>query len=113
MNEFKNLLNTKNITLSLFLLVLVSSLFLIFDILYPFIIAFIIAYICGPLTVRLNSYFPKIVSSLISTLTFIFLILLVFSLMLPILFFQFEKLIEMAPLFAEKIGRFLSDLKNN
>jgi predicted PurR-regulated permease PerM len=104
----KKLLNPKNITLLLFILVTLLSIFFIFDILYPFIIAFTIAYLLSPLTLKLNQYFSRVFSSFISIFIFILLISFVFSLIIPILVVQFEKLVQMAPMFADKIRKILS-----
>ncbi len=109
----KKLLNPKNITLLLFILVTLLSIFFIFDILYPFIIAFTIAYLLSPLTLKLNQYFSRVFSSFISIFIFILLISFVFSLIIPILVVQFEKLVQMAPMFADKIRKILSYILDN
>ena len=108
MNEIeKKILNPKNLTLLLFLLVIIFSLVFIFEVLYPFLVAFIIAYLLSPLTLKLNNYFSKVISSFMSILFFIVVIISIFSLIVPILVVQFEKLIQMAPFFAEKARKII------
>ena len=99
----KSIVNLKNLSLFIFLLIILLSLYFLFNVLYPFVLAFIIAYIVSPLTLKINKYFSKVISSFLSLLIFIMIILFVFSLVAPILFTQFEKLITMAPLYAEKL----------
>ena len=114
MNEIeKKLLNSKNITLLLFILVALFSLLFIFDVLYPFIIAFIIAYLLSPLTIKLNKSFSRVFASFISIFIFILLISSVFSLIIPILVVQFEKLVQMAPDFADKARKILPYIIDN
>ena len=109
MNEIKkSIVNLKSFSLFIFLMIILFSLYFLFNVLYPFILAFIIAYIVSPLTLKINKYFSKVISSFMSLLIFIVIIFLVFSLIAPILFSQFEKLITMAPLYAEKLKNLVS-----
>ena len=101
-------MNVKSFSLLIFLLIMLFSLYFLFNVLYPFILAFIIAYTVSPLTLKINKYFSKVISSFVSLLIFIVIIFLVFSLIAPILFSQFEKLITMAPLYAEKLKNLVS-----
>ena len=104
MNNIKNnIVNSKNIFIFIFFLTILSSLLFLYNVIYPFILAFIISYILSPLTLILNKYTPKVFASFLSILCFVLILVLVTSLIVPILFSQFEKLIIMAPIYAEKL----------
>ena len=111
MNEIKNyIFNSKNIFLFVFFIIMLFGFSVLYNVIYPFILAFIISYILSPLAISLNKYMSRVFASFISILFFVLILILISSLILPVLFSQFEKLIIMAPIYAEKLKQISSSL---
>ena len=62
--------NKKNIFLIICLTILTLTIFVFYKITYPFVLAFILAYLLGPINHRLSSFMPNAISSFVALLIF-------------------------------------------
>ena len=89
--------NKQNIFLIICLTILTLTIFVFYKITYPFVLAFILAYLLGPINQRISSFMPGAISSFFALLIFIIIVFLVLSLAIPIILAQFEKITISAP----------------
>ena len=76
-----------------FLLLLLLIVIYLFEVLIPFAIAFIIAYLVNPLKIFFDKYLNKTFSSFLSVVFFILGFFSVLILIFPIIFYQLQNLI--------------------
>ena len=97
----------KNIFLLICLFFLILGFFTLHDIIYPFILAFILAYILSPMTEKLSFYLPRSLASFLSICIFILLVTFTLSLIIPIILYQFERIVILAPKYILKLQEFV------
>ena len=71
--------NKKNIFLIICLTILTLTIFVFYKITYPFVLAFILAYLLGPINYRLSSFMPNAISSFVALLIFVIIVFLILS----------------------------------
>ena len=113
MSNINNLMNFKNISIYIFFLIVLILLIYLFEVIIPFFLAFIIAYIMSPFNYWLSGFLNKTLSSFLSITFFVLLILSVFLLISPIIIKQFQNFIIMLPLYLDKIEFFFNKLDDN
>ena len=102
----------KNFHLYLFLLLIFLVIIFLFEVITPFCIAFIIAYLTNPIKKFLDKYVNKTFSSFISIIAFILFLVSILLLILPIIFYQIHNLIETLPLYISEIEKFIREINN-
>ncbi len=100
----------KKFNIVLFSLVIIIITLYLFEVVVPFLIAFIITYLTNPLKIYLDKYVNENFSSFISIIAFIFCFLSILILILPILIYQIQNLILLLPGYLEAIEMFLRDI---
>ena len=100
--------NKKNIFLIICLTILTLTIFVFFKITYPFVLAFILAYLLGPINHRLSSFMPNAISSFVALLIFIIIVFLILSLAIPIILAQFENITISAPKYINYLNETIS-----
>ena len=113
MSNFKNIMKYNNINFYIFLLTVLIVIIYLFEVIIPFFLAFIIAYIMSPLNNWLSYFFNKTISGFLSILFFILLILSIFLLISPIIIKQFQNFIFMIPVYSEKFEFLINKLDEN
>ena len=93
----------------LFLGIILIGLYL-FEVITPFLIAFIITYLTNPLKIYLDKYVNATFSSLLSIIAFILCFLSILILILPILIYQIQNLVLLLPEYLEAIEIFLRNI---
>ena len=106
MIEFEE--NKKNIFLIICLTILTLTIFVFYKITYPFVLAFILAYLLGPINHRLSSFMPNAISSFVALLIFVIIVFLILSLAIPIILAQFEKITISAPKYINYLNETIS-----
>ena len=95
---------------------LLLALFLIiiylFEVLAPFAIAFIIAYLVNPLKIFFDKYLNLTFSSFISVVIFILGCISILILILPIITFQIQNLITILPEYLSDAQNFLKEINS-
>ena len=102
----------RNLNIFLFSAVIVFITFYLFEVIMPFLIAFIITYLTNPLKIYLDKYVNKTFASFISIIAFIFCFLSILLLILPILIYQIQNLILLLPEYLEEIEIFLREINS-
>ena len=102
----------KNFHFYLFLLLILLVIIFLFEVITPFCIAFIIAYLTNPIKKLLDKYVNKTFSSFISIIAFVLFLVSILLLILPIIFYQIQNLIESLPLYVTEIENFISEINN-
>ena len=102
----------KKIYPSVFTLLLLLIVIYLFEVLIPFAIAFIIAYLVNPLKIFFDKYLNKTFSSFLSVLFFILGFFSVLILILPIIFYQLQNLIIIAPEYLSQAENFIKEINN-
>ena len=83
-----------------------------FEVLIPFAIAFIIAYLVNPLKIFFDKYLNKTFSSFLSVVFFILGFFSVLILIFPIIFYQLQNLIIIAPEYLNEAEKFIKEINN-
>ena len=95
-----------------FILLLLLIVIYLFEVLIPFAIAFIIAYLVNPLKIFFDKYLNTTFSSFLSVVFFILSFLSVLILILPIIFYQLQNLIIIAPEYLDEAQNFIKEINN-
>ena len=83
--------------LYIFIILLLFITIYLFEVLTPFVIAFIIAYLINPLKIIFDKYMNKTFSSFLSVIIFVLGFLSVLILILPIILYQIQNFITILP----------------
>lgn len=105
--------NKNNIFLIICLVIFTLTIFVFYKITYPFVLAFILAYLLGSINHRLSSFMPITISSFFSVLIFVIMVFLILSLATPIILIQFEKITINAPKYINYLNETLSPYFNS
>ena len=95
-----------------FILVLFLIIIYLFEVVTPFAIAFIIAYLINPLKIFFDKYLNQTFSSFLSVVFFILSFFSVLILILPIIFYQLQNLIIIAPEYLNEAEKFIKEINN-
>ena len=95
-----------------FILLLLLIVIYLFEVLIPFAIAFIIAYLVNPLKMFFDKYLNKTFSSFLSVVFFILGFVSVLILIFPIIFYQLQNLIIIAPEYLNEAEKFIKEINN-
>ena len=95
-----------------FILLLLLIVIYLFEVLIPFAIAFIIAYLVNPLKMFFDKYLNKTFSSFLSVVFFILGFVSVLILIFPIIFYQLQNLIIIAPEYLNQAENFIKEINN-
>ena len=95
----------------LFCLIFIISLYL-FEVIIPFAVAFIIAYLVNPIKVLLDKYLNETVSSLLAVILFIICLLSLLILISPIIIKQTQNLFSILPSYMNKIEILIEQYSN-
>ena len=95
-----------------FILLLFLIVIYLFEVLIPFAIAFIIAYLVNPLKMFFDKYLNKTFSSFLSIVFFILGFVSVLILIFPIIFYQLQNLIIIAPEYLNQAENFIKEINN-
>ena len=95
-----------------FILLLLLIVIYLFEVLIPFAIAFIIAYLINPLKILFDKYLNKTFSSFLSIVFFILGFFSVLILIFPIIFYQLQNLIIIAPEYLDEAENFIKEINN-
>ena len=102
----------KNLNIYILLcLIFITSLYL-FEVIIPFALAFIIAYLVNPLKVLLDKYLNETVSSLFAVILFIICLLSLLILISPIIIKQTQNLFSILPSYMSKIEILIEQYSN-
>ena len=104
--------NSKKIYLYAFILVLFLIIIYLFEVVTPFAIAFIIAYLINPLKIFFDKYLNQTFSSFLSVILFVLGFLSVLILLIPIIFHQIQDLITIAPEYLRDAENFIKEINN-
>ena len=80
----------RNLNIVLFSLVIIFITLYLFEVIIPFLIAFIVAYLTNPIKIYLDKYVNETFASFISIIAFILCFLSILVLVLPILFIKYK-----------------------
>ena len=95
-----------------FILLLLLIVIYLFEVLIPFAVAFIIAYLVNPLKIFFDKYLNTTFSSFLSAVFFILSFFSVLILILPIIFYQLQNLIIIAPEYLNEAEKFIKEINN-
>ena len=95
-----------------FILLLLLIVIYLFEVLIPFAVAFIIAYLVNPLKIFFDRYLNTTFSSFLSVVFFILSFFSVLILILPIIFYQLQNLIIIAPEYLNEAEKFIKEINN-
>ena len=95
-----------------FILLLLLIVIYLFEVLIPFAIAFIIAYLVNPLKIFFDKHLNKTFSSFFSIVIFVLGFFSVLILILPIIFYQLQNLIIIAPEYLDEAQNFIKEINN-
>ena len=102
----------KNLNIYILLcLIFITSLYL-FEVIIPFALAFIIAYLVNPLKVLLDKYLNETISSLMAVILFIMCLLSLLILISPIIIKQTQNLFSILPSYMSKIEILIEQYSN-
>ena len=102
----------KNLNIYILLcLIFIISLYL-FEVIIPFAVAFIIAYLVNPIKVLLDKYLNETVSSLLAVILFIICLLSLLILISPIIIKQTQNLFSILPSYMSKIEILIEQYSN-
>ena len=102
----------KNLNIYILLcLIFITSLYL-FEVIIPFALAFIIAYLVNPLKVLLDKYLNETISSLMAVILFIICLLSLLILISPIIIKQTQNLFSILPSYMNKIEILIEQYSN-
>ena len=94
------------------LLVLFLTIIYLFEVLTPFAIAFIIAYLVNPLKFFFDKYLNQTFSSFISVVIFVLGCISILILILPIIIFQIQNLIIIIPEYLSDAQNFIKEINS-
>ena len=95
-----------------FILLLLLIVIYLFEVIIPFAVAFIIAYLVNPLKIFFDKYLNTTFSSFLSVVFFILSFFSVLILILPIIFYQLQNLIIIAPEYLNEAEKFIKEINN-
>ena len=95
-----------------FILILLLIVIYLFEVLIPFAIAFIIAYLVNPLKIFFDKHLNKTFSSFFSIVIFVLGFFSVLILILPIIFYQLQNLIIIIPEYLSEAENFIKEVNN-
>ena len=95
-----------------FILLLLLIVIYLFEVLIPFAIAFIIAYLVNPLKIFFDKHLNKTFSSFFSIVIFVLGFFSVLILILPIIFYQLQNLIIIIPEYLSEAENFIKEINN-
>ena len=95
-----------------FILLLLLIVIYLFEVLIPFAIAFIIAYLVNPLKILFDKHLNKTFSSFFSIIIFVLGFFSVLILILPIIFYQLQNLIIIIPEYLSEAENFIKEVNN-
>ena len=95
-----------------FILILLLIVIYLFEVLIPFAIAFIIAYLVNPLKIFFDKHLNKTFSSFFSIVIFVLGFFSVLILILPIIFYQLQNLIIIIPEYLSEAENFIKEINN-
>lgn len=95
-----------------FIILLLLIVIYLFEVLIPFAVAFIIAYLVNPLKIFFDKYLNKTFSSFLSVVIFILGFFSVLIMIFPIIFYQLQNLIIIAPEYLNAAENFLKEINN-
>ena len=95
-----------------FILLLLLIVIYLFEVLIPFAVAFIIAYLVNPLKIFFDKYLNTTFSSFLSVVFFLLSFFSVLILILPIIFYQLQNLIIIAPEYLNEAEKFIKEINN-
>ena len=95
-----------------FIILLLLIVIYLFEVLIPFAVAFIIAYLVNPLKIFFDKYLNTTFSSFLSVVFFILSFFSVLILILPIIFYQLQNLIIIAPEYLNEAEKFIKEINN-
>ena len=95
-----------------FILLLLLIVIYLFEVLIPFAVAFIIAYLVNPLKIFFDKYLNTTFSSFLSVVFFILSFFSVLILILPIIFYQLQNLIIIAPEYLNEAEKIIKEINN-
>ncbi len=94
------------------LLVLFLIIIYLFEVITPFAIAFIIAYLINPLKIFFDKYLNQTFSSFISIVIFVLGCISILILILPIIIFQIQNIITVFPEYFNEAQNFIKEINN-
>ncbi len=103
---------SKKIYLYAFILLLLLIIIYLFEVLAPFAIAFIIAYLVNPVKIFFDRYLNQTFSSFLSVVIFVLGFFSVLILILPIIFHQIQNLITIIPEYLGDAENFIKEINN-
>ena len=103
---------SKKIYLYAFILLLLLIIIYLFEVLAPFAIAFIIAYLVNPVKIFFDRYLNQTFSSFLSVVIFVLGFFSVLILILPIIFHQVQNLITIIPGYLIDAENFIKEINN-
>ncbi len=103
---------SKKIYLYIMILVLLLIIIYLFEVLTPFAIAFIIAYLVNPLKIIFDKYLNQTFSSFLSVIIFVLGFFSLLILILPIIFHQIQNLIIIIPGYLSEAENFIKDIND-
>ena len=99
-----------NFNVWIFLFLVICIMIYLFEVIVPFFIAFIIAYLTNPLKIYLDKRINKTLSSFLSIITFVLCFLSIVVLILPIIIHQIQNLILLLPGYLVEIENFFKEI---
>ena len=110
-SELKNK-KTKNLNTYIILCLFFITALYLFEVIMPFAVAFIIAYLINPVKQLLDEYLNETISSLFSVIIFILCLLSILILISPIIIKQTHNLISVLPSYISKIQIFINQFNS-
>lgn len=112
MSELSKILNAKNVNLYFIMFLVILFLIYLFEVITPFAIAFIIAYLINPLKLFLDQYLNKTFSSFLSVIIFILGLVSILIIILPVIIQQIQFLITILPTYLTGIEKFIKEINS-
>jgi len=103
---------SKKIYLYAFILALFLIIIFLFEVITPFAIAFIIAYLVNPLKTFFDKYMNQTFSSFLSVVIFVLSFFSVLILILPIIFYQIQNLVTIIPGYLIDAENFIKEIND-
>ncbi len=103
---------SKKIYLYTFILLFFLIIIFLFEVVTPFAISFIIAYLINPLKIFFDKYLNQTFSSFLSVIIFILGFLSVLILIIPIIFHQIQNLITVVPEYLSDAENFIKEIND-
>ena len=103
----------RNLNIIFFIFVIFFITLYLFEVIIPFLIAFIITYLTNPKKIYLDKYVNETFSSFLSIIAFILCFLFILVLILPILIYQIQNLLLLLPGYLEETVIYLRDINES